>query len=99
APPLAAAACLEPVVRCLNEAGLGVVSFDSEGGSGQYEFDFQHAPALEMADRLTLFRLMARQVAKQVGLSVTFMPKPYTGSWGSGAHFNMSLCDAATGTN
>jgi glutamine synthetase len=51
-----------------------------------------------MADRLTLFRLMARQVAKQVGLSVTFMPKPYTGSWGSGGHFNMSLCDA-TGAN
>jgi glutamine synthetase len=86
---------LDPMVRCLNEAGFGVFSFDSEGGAGQYEFDFRHAPALEMADRLTLFRLMARQVAKQAGLNVTFMPKPYTGCWGSGAHFNMSLSDEA----
>jgi glutamine synthetase len=32
-------------------------------------------------------------VAKQVGMAVTFMPKPYTEAWGSGAHFNMSLVD------
>ena len=29
----------------------------------------------------------------------TFMPKPYTESWGSGAHFNMSLVDVNTGEN
>ena len=28
--------------------------------------------------------------------SATFMPKPYTDAWGSGAHFNMSLVDART---
>ena len=49
------------------------------------------------ADRLTLFRLMAKQIAKQVGLMATFMPKPYTEAWGSGAHFNMSLTDVESG--
>jgi glutamine synthetase len=63
------------------------------------EFDFAHAPVLEMADRLTLFRLMAKQVAKESGLAVTFMPKPWTGAWGSGAHFNMSLVDLESGVN
>jgi glutamine synthetase len=35
----------------------------------------------------------------QVGLMVTFMPKPYTEAWGSGAHFNMSLTDVESGQN
>ena len=29
-----------------------------EGGRGQYEFDFDYAPALEMADKMTFFRLI-----------------------------------------
>ncbi len=79
--------------------GFGLFSLDSEGGDGQYEFDFDYAPALQMADQLTFFRLMVKQVAKQAGLIATFMPKPYTDAWGSGHHFNMSLEDAETGTN
>lgn len=90
---------LDPMVKAMNETGFGVFSFDAEGGDGQYEFDFDYAPALQMADRLTFFRLMAKQIAKEAGLFVTFMPKPYTGSWGSGAHFNMSFVDVETGQN
>ncbi len=96
---LDAMAFLDPMVRYMNEADFGVFSFDAEGGDGQYEFDFDYKPALEMADQLSFFRLMVKQVAKEAGLFVTFMPKPYTGAWGSGAHFNMSLCDAETGAN
>jgi glutamine synthetase len=90
---------LGPMARYLEETGFGLFSFDTEGGDAQYEFDFTYAPALEMADRVAFFRLMAKQVAKQAGLFVTFMPKPYTDSWGSGAHFNMSLEDVETGQN
>jgi len=90
---------LGPMVRYMNETGFGVYSFDAEGGEGQIEFDFGHAPVLDLADRLTLFRLMAKQVAKESGLAVTFMPKPWTRAWGSGAHFNMSLTDLDSGAN
>ncbi len=90
---------LEPMARYLDEAGFGLFSFDTEGGDAQYEFDFTYAPVLEMADRTAFFRLMAKQVAKQAGLLVTFMPKPYSEAWGSGAHFNMSLEDIETGAN
>ena len=48
---------LEPMSRYLSESGFGLFSFDTEGGDGQYEFDFDYAPALEMADKLTFFRL------------------------------------------
>jgi glutamine synthetase len=90
---------LDPMVKYMNETGFGVFSFDAEGGDAQYEFDFNFAPGLEMADKMTFFRLMVRQVAKELGLIASFMPKPYTGAWGSGAHFNMSLCDVETGAN
>lgn len=90
---------LDRMVDAMNELGFGVYSFDHEGGDGQFEFDFGYAPALVTADRISLFRLMARQVAKQCGLMATFMPKPITGGWGSGHHYNMSLEDAETGKN
>jgi glutamine synthetase len=90
---------LDRMVDAMNELGFGVFSFDHEGGDGQFEFDFGYAPALQTADRISLFRLMAKQVAKQCGLMATFMPKPITGGWGSGHHYNISLEDAETGRN
>lgn len=90
---------LDKMCNYLRALDFGVFSFDAEGGEGQYEFDFAHAPVLQSADRMTLFRLLAKQTAKECGLLVTFMPKPFTHMWGSGAHFNMSLEDADTGRN
>jgi glutamine synthetase len=83
----------------MQDCGFGVFSFDHEGGDGQFELDFGHAPVLETADRITLFRMMARQIAASAGLAATFMPKPYTAAWGSGHHVNMSLTDVMTGEN
>jgi len=37
---------------------------------------------------------MARQVARQMGMLASFMPKPFADDFGSGAHFNMSIADA-----
>jgi glutamine synthetase len=90
---------LGPMVGYLNELGWDVYSFDHEGGDGQYEFDFGYTDALTMADRMVLFRLMAKHVARTLGCVASFMPKPDQKSFGSGAHFNMSLADAATGVN
>jgi glutamine synthetase len=90
---------LHPMVEAMEACDFGVFSFDHEGGDGQVEFDFDFAPALQTADRVVLLRLMAKQIAKGAGLAVTFMPKPYTDGWGSGAHFNMSLTDVEGGEN
>jgi glutamine synthetase len=90
---------LGPMVQAMRQCGFGAFSFDHEGGDGQVEFDFDYAPALITADRMTLLRLMAKQIAKQVGLMATFMPKPYTDAWGSGAHCNMSLTAVEDGQN
>lgn len=86
---------LDDIVTKMKEIGLEAFAMGAEGGVNQFEIDFYYRDLLQMADRLTLFRLMMHQVAKQHGLAVTFMPKPFANLWGSGAHFNMGLCTLA----
>jgi glutamine synthetase len=90
---------LEPMVRYMNELDWAVYSFDQEGGNGQYEFDFAYGDALKTCDRLIFLRFMAKQVARSLGAVATFMPKPFSNDFRSGAHFNMSLADARTNQN
>ena len=84
---------LEPMGSYINELGWDVYSFDHEGGDGQYEFDFGYTDALAMADRMIIFRLMAKHVARSLGCIASFMPKPAQQAFGSGAHLNISLAD------
>jgi hypothetical protein len=42
---------------------------------------------------------MVKTVAEQHGLHATFMPKPFAHLTGNGAHFHMSLWEAATDHN
>jgi glutamine synthetase len=67
---------LDPMVTYMNQLGWDVFSFDHEGGDGQYEFDFGYTDVLSMADRMIVFRLMAKHVARTLGCIATFMPKP-----------------------
>ena len=90
---------LEPMVDYINELGWDVYSFDHEGGDGQYEFNFNYSDVVTMTDRMVLFRLMAKHVARSLGGIATFMPKPTQTSFGSGAHLNISLADVASGRN
>src|SRR5258708_38420176 len=90
---------LHPMVQHMNALGWGVYSFDQEGGRGQYEFDFAYADALKTCDRLIFLRQMAKEVARQAGGVATFMPKPFSDDFRSGAHYNMSLADPRTGNN
>ena len=86
--------CLPPPDGGAHErARWGVYFFDQEGGRGQYEFDFAYADALTTCDRLIFLRFMAKQVARSLGAFATFMPKPFSNDFRSGAHFNMSLAD------
>lgn len=87
------------IVEAMNQLGWDVYSFDHEDGNGQFETDFAYCDALKMADRLTFFRLMVKEIARKHGFFATFMPKPFANRTGSGAHYNMSLADIKTGKN
>lgn len=90
---------LELIVRELNGLGYDVYSFDHEDGNGQFEIDFTYSDGLTMADRFVFFRLLVNELANQHGYFACFMPKPFSDRAGSGAHYNMSLADIATGRN
>ncbi|HEX8927848.1 MAG TPA: hypothetical protein VGA45_02950 [Actinomycetota bacterium] len=90
---------LDPMVTYMNELGWDVFSFDHEGGDGQYEFDFGYCDGLAMADRMLVFRLMAKHVARSLGCVASFMPKPWSTAFGSGAHLNVSLAEGPGGRN
>ena len=90
---------LTELVEAMNQLGWDVYSFDHEDANGQFETDFAYTDALTMSDRLTFFRLMTKEIARQHGYFASFMPKPFANKTGSGAHYNMSLADTATGRN
>lgn len=90
---------LDELVSTMNRLGWDVFSFDHEDSVGQFETDFAYADALVMADRFTFFRYMVHEIARKHGAFASFMPKPIATRTGSGAHFNMSLADLASGEN
>jgi glutamine synthetase len=87
------------LVDAMNFLGWDVYSLDHEDGIGQFEIDFKHSDMLTMADRYVFFRMMAHEIARKHGGFASFMPKPYADRAGSGAHYNISINDRATGRN
>ena len=65
----------------------------------QFELDFTYTNVLEMADRLVFLRVLLKEIAKNHGMFITFMPKPTIGDWRSGAHINFSLTGTDGGGN
>lgn len=90
---------ISEIVEIMNSLGWDVYSFDHEDANGQFETDFAYCDALKMADRLTFFRLMVKEIVRKHGYFASFMPKPFGDRTGSGAHYNMSLADKETGKN
>lgn len=62
-----------------------------EVAPSQFELNYTYCDALLAADQLQLYKLVARQVAANMGLTASFLPKPIAGINGSGMHTNMSL--------
>ncbi len=62
-----------------------------EVAPAQFELNFKYTPALDTADQIQLYKLLARQVASTMGLTASFLPKPVQGINGSGMHTNISL--------
>ncbi|MEX2544883.1 MAG: type I glutamate--ammonia ligase, partial [Phycisphaeraceae bacterium] len=80
------------MVLKLIECGIDVECQHHEvAGAGQCEIDVRFAELVEMGDKLTLYKYIIKNVARQHGLSATFLPKPIYGDNGSGMHTHISL--------
>ena len=62
-----------------------------EVAPSQFELNYSYADALLAADMVQLYKLTARQIAANMGLTASFLPKPIAGINGSGMHTNMSI--------
>ncbi|MBT4917798.1 glutamine synthetase [Candidatus Peregrinibacteria bacterium] len=62
-----------------------------EVAPAQFELNFKYSLALDTADQILLYKLLARQIAASMGLTASFLPKPIQELNGSGMHTNISL--------
>lgn len=72
---------------------LGVETLIHEAGAGQMEINFSHGDALELADRVFLFKRAVRETALRHGICATFMAKPMEMEPGSAMHIHQSILD------
>ncbi len=63
----------------------------SEVAPSQFELNFSYTEALRACDQIQLYKLVCRQVANNMGMTATFLPKPRMNINGSGMHLNFSL--------
>jgi glutamine synthetase len=79
------------IADAMESLGWGPYQNDHEDANGQFEMNWNYAPALVTADRHAFFKYMVRSIAEQHGMRATFMPKPYPNLTGSGCHAHISV--------
>ncbi|MGB8195580.1 MAG: glutamine synthetase family protein [Acidimicrobiales bacterium] len=78
-------------VLTLEEMGIGVEHAQHEDAPGQQEIDLRYTDALTMGDTVMSVRHVVKELARQAGVTASFMPKPLADVQGSGMHTHLSL--------
>ena len=85
---------IEPLLRRIRNdmtgAGLVVESAKGECNLGQHEIAFKYDEALITADQHSIYKLGAKEIAAQEGVSLTFMAK-YDEREGNSCHIHLSV--------
>lgn len=87
------------IVDELRAMGIEVAQLGKEYGPGQYEMSVKHGPPIQAIDDYWLLKDTIRDIAREFGYLVTFMPKPYAEWAGCSLHVHMSLWDREGTTN
>jgi glutamine synthetase len=77
--------------RGMHAAGIPVEFSKGEAWPGQHELNFRFADAVTTADRHTVYKNGAKEIAHQHGRSITFMAKPDHTWIGNSCHIHSSL--------
>ena len=62
-----------------------------EVAPAQFEINYSYGEVTAAADTIQLYKLICRQVATNLGMTASFLPKPVVGVNGSGMHTNVSV--------
>ncbi|MDR5886089.1 type III glutamate--ammonia ligase [Vreelandella janggokensis] len=84
---------LERLVEALQSVDFDIYQIDHEDANGQFEINYTYSDALTSADRFTFVRMAAGEIANELGMVCSFMPKPHADRPGNGMHFHLSIAD------
>jgi glutamine synthetase len=84
---------LKDLRRVCKDSGIPIETIKHEWGNGQLELTLTYCDAMEAADRITLFKMIAKQTAAEHGMSATFMARYSLADAGSSGHIHSSLWD------
>lgn len=79
----------------MRDLEVPIEGLHTETGPGVLEAAIEHAPALDAADRATLFKTYSKIFLQRRGLMGTFMAKWNDALPGQGGHIHVSLADRA----
>ena len=80
------------MVNVMEDCGVIVECHHHEvSTAGQAEIDMKFQPIAKMADQMMLYKYIVKNVAKNYGMTATFMPKPLWNDNGSGMHCHSSI--------
>jgi glutamine synthetase len=88
---------IRAIRNAMDAAGVPIEFSKGEAGKGQHEINLSYSTAVEMADRHVIYKNGAKEIAGQLGRSITFMAKYSAEEVGSSCHVHSSLWDT-TGT-
>ncbi|KAL4965754.1 glutamine synthetase family protein [Aspergillus stella-maris] len=75
--------------------GCQLESWHTESGPGVFEGALQVCDFAQMADRVSLFKLLVRSLGTSHGITPCFMAKPVSGLPGNSGHIHLSLTDTS----
>jgi glutamine synthetase len=88
---------IAPIRRGMHAAGIPIEFSKGEAWNGQHEINTRYADAVTSADRHTIYKNGAKEIAFLSGISATFMAKPSEKDIGSSCHIHSSLVDREGG--
>jgi glutamine synthetase len=86
-------AFLDRLVESLVAVGIDVYQVDHEDANGQFEINYTYEDCLTSCDHYIYFKMASAEIASEMGLICSFMPKPFANRPGNGMHMHMSMSD------
>src|ERR1700689_399842 len=82
---------IDPTAEVQRAMGFQNEKDHPEVAPSQFEINYGYGEVVAAADQIQLYKLICRQVATNLGLTASFLPKPVVGVNGNGMHTNVSI--------
>jgi glutamine synthetase len=84
---------INDVYAYCEDQGIRIDTLSQEAGPAQFEINFLHGDAVDLADQVFLFKRTVREAAIEHEMRATFLAKPMAEDAGSALHIHQSVVD------